>query len=138
MSSIEHLRSGYLYEARFAAMCLENDLDPHPCPGGYLRHDYVVTNSAGNCFRVQVKGTNFQNHNGKKPRYTVHASWGRGKNPLDCSKVDVFAAHVKKLNIWYLIPCLRLTGRAIHLYPDRENSAGRYEKFKENWDCFKV
>ena len=119
---------------------LKKGLHPHQPIGDYLPHDVIVTNDAGRCFKVQVKGTdNLHTQTGRKhSRWRITASRGAGKTkvPLDCSKVDVVAAHVHSLDVWYLIPCLHIKSMAVWLYADNPSSKAQYEIFKEDWNYF--
>jgi hypothetical protein len=133
-------KEGTIYETKFIVRCLEYGLEPHPTVGDYLPHDLLVSNSAGSIYKVQVKGTSCRikdkgRRAGSSPRYRITAAGGGQKAPLDCSKVDVLACSVKG-DHWYLIPCLKLKGSAIWLYPDVENSKAYYEQFRENWGFF--
>ena len=132
-------RQGTLYEAKFVVRALENDLDPHPCPGEYLAHDFLVTNSAGQVYRTQVKGTAFvEKLNRKTPRFKVLATTGnKVKSAIDCTKVDLLAAYVEPYDAWYVIPCMLLSSKTIWLYPSNPNSLAQYEKYSEKWNLFK-
>ena len=73
---------------------------------------------------------------GSPNRYRLTAGFGSRKDQIDCTKVDILAALIVPMDIWYLIPCLNLTGRALQLYPDNPKSRGQYEQFKERWGLF--
>ncbi len=131
-------RAGTLYEARFIVRAMEEGLEPHPCPGEYLAHDFIVTNAAGTTFRTQVKGTAWRDEAKRKHRrWAIIAGSGKEKKPLDCTKIDILAAYVEPPDVWYLVPCLQIKSRGLWLYPDNLKSKAQYEKFKNNWDAFK-
>lgn len=133
--------SGTLYEQRFIVTCISHGLHPHPSIGDYLPHDLIVQNSAGRCFRVQVKGTDTLVRSSdvssgpKEGRYRITAKQG-ASNDIDCTLVDVVVAYVAPTNSWYVIPCTELTSQVVWLYPANETSKGQYEKYLERWETF--
>lgn len=132
-------RQGTIYEAKFVVEALERGLDPHPCPGEYLAHDFLVTNSAGEVYKTQVKGTACEDLARRRTkRYKILATTGnKVKTALDCTKVDLLVAYVEPSNAWYVIPCMQLARKTIWLYPDNPKSVAQYEKYKEKWNLFK-
>ena len=52
--------------------------------------------------------------------------------------IDVLAAHIVPLDVWYLVPAGALAqGRSLRLYPDDGCKAARFEKYREGWDLFR-
>jgi hypothetical protein len=136
-------RDGNLYEQIFFAEALKHGLEVFPPLGDYLPIDCLVMNSAGRVFKVQIKGTSKVTicpKNKGSGRYKITASCGSlKKQPLDCTKVDVLAAFIEDLELWYLIPCMSLDNAlTLGLYPNIPDSKGKHEKFRENWDLFKT
>ena len=136
-------RDGSLYEQIFFAEALKHGLEVFPPLGDYLPIDCLVMNSAGRVFKVQIKGTGKVTicpKNKGSGRYKITASCGSlKKQPLDCTKVDVLAAFIEDLELWYLIPCMSLDNAlTLGLYPNIPDSKGKHEKFRENWDLFKI
>ena len=136
-------RDGSLYEQIFFAEALKHGLEVFPPLGDYLPIDCLVMNSAGRVFKVQIKGTGKVTicpKNKGSGRYKITASCGSlKKQPLDCTKVDVLAAFLEDLELWYLIPCMSLDNAlTLGLYPNIPDSKGKHEKFRENWDLFKT
>ena len=143
MLNHKNKRFGTVYEHRFCAKAISLGLDPHPCPGEYLAHDFLVMNEAGRVYRTQVKGTSVCAKNSGRPkrsaRYRVTtASGNRVKSSLDCSKVDLLAAYVEPPDVWYIIPCLQLSGVATYFYPHVENSKAKFEAYREDWNQFLI
>ena len=132
-------RAGTLYEAKFIVQALAHDLEPHPCPGEYLPHDFLVINAAGKVMRTQVKGTgSLEKCHRKTARYKILATTGnKVKTKIDCTKVDILVAHVEPRDAWYVIPCMQLSAKTIWLYPDNPDSIAKYEKYRDCWDLFK-
>ena len=136
-------RDGSLYEQIFFAEALKHGLEVFPPLGDYLPIDCLVMNSAGRVFKVQIKGTGKVTicpKNKGSGRYKITASCGSlKKQPLDCTKVDVLAAFIEDLELWYLIPCMSLDNAlTLGLYPNIPDSKGKHEKFREKWDLFKT
>ena len=136
-------RDGSLYEQIFFAEALKHGLEVFPPLGDYLPIDCLVMNSAGRVFKVQIKGTGKVTicpKNKGSGRYKITASCGSlKKQPLDCTKVDVLAAYIEDLELWYLVPCMALDNAlTLGFYPNIPDSKGKHEKFRENWDLFKT
>ena len=134
---------GSLYEQIFFAEALKHGLEVFPPLGDYLPIDCLVMNGAGRVFKVQIKGTGNSelcSKNKGAGRYKITTSCGNSnKSPLDCTKVDVLAAYIEDLELWYLIPCMSVDNAlTIGLYPNTPDSRGKHEKFRENWGLFKT
>ena len=134
---------GNLYGQIFFTEALRHGLEVFPPLGDYLPIDCLVMNSAGRVFKIQIKGTTrpiFCEKNKGVGRYKITSCSGRiKKNPLDCTKVDILAAYIEDLKFWYLIPCMALdSATTIGLYPHIADSKAKHEKFKENWNLFKL
>jgi hypothetical protein len=65
----------------------------------------------------------------------VYSTRGEGKKRYTAEEIDVLAAHVQPLNVWYLLP-IGVVGRAksLRFYPDIPSRAPRWEKYREKWD----
>jgi len=134
---------GNLYEQIFFTEALKHGLEVFPPLGDYLPIDCLVMNSAGRVFKIQIKGTNrpvICERNKGLGRYKITSCSGNNKkSPLDCTKVDILAAYIEDLQVWYLIPCMALdSATTIGLYPHIVDSKAKHEKFKENWNLFKI
>jgi hypothetical protein len=137
MSSKDNKRFGYVSEQKFIVEALDKNLEVL-CPvGEYLPIDFVVMNRAGGMMRTQVKATDTLVIQNKSKRYQITACEGGARKPIDCTKVDVVACYVKPHDQWYLIPCLSLgLTKKFWLYPQNEESKGKFEKYKDNWEIF--
>jgi hypothetical protein len=131
---------GAAVEQLFYGRAMMEGLDVFIPAGDYLQQDCMVVNGAGKIYRVQIKGTEVQSANEierKTERWRITAQ--RSKSlPLDCSKVDIMAAYVKPYDVWYMVPCLQITSRTVWLYPENPSSKNKYEKYREDWDLFKL
>ena len=145
VNTVEHSFSklGELYETYFKVKCMEHGLHPHNAPGDYLAHDTIVLNNNGKMFRVQIKGTNTTR---TMRSFRIRAAFagtfleGQGVrskgDPTKLSQVDVFAAYFEQANVWYIVPIKAITCKTLCVFPLHENSAGKYEQYKDNWDIF--
>jgi len=136
-------RKGNFYEQKFFTKALEMGLEVFIPLGDYLPQDCMLMNTYGRIFKVQIKGTNEKAKDpsrGGLGRYMVTTSSGScGKESIDCTKVDVLAAYIESLDIFYNIPCLELdSAKRISLYPHNIDSKAKHEKFKESWEAYKI
>lgn len=95
--------------------------------------DFVVWGEDGRMLRVQVKATGRLHRRGYEvqPVYTTR----QGKRRYTAKEIDVLAAHVQPLDVWYLLP-IAAVGRAksLRFYPDTASRAPRWEKWRERWE----
>jgi len=109
--------------------------------GDSERYDFMVwAKEGGRILRVQVKGTG-RLHRGGYDIQPVHATRGRGKRRYTAREIDVLAAHVQPLDVWYLLPIGAIRGqKCLRLYPEMELGTcsgagpGRWERYREEWD----
>ena len=129
-------RNGTLFEYSFFTKALANRLEVFTPLGDHLPQDCIIMNAAGTLYKTQVKGTShFSNY-----KYKVDAQSGSSnKQPIDCHKVDMLIAYIEPYSIFYIVPCLALNGVAAPcFFPHNENSKGKFEKYKEDWDQFNL
>ena len=111
--------------------------------GDFLPHDLIVYGRSGNCYKVQVKGTNTEARDTRRRnlrgRYRITAATGAEKTIISCANVDVLAAYVAPWDVWYIVPCEVITSKCVWLYPEvpyEESPQGKYEEYKNNWSIF--
>jgi hypothetical protein len=88
---------------------------------------------------VQVRSTSksVTAWNGKTPYYVVSTKHGTGF--YSAAEIDVFAAYIEPLRIWYIIPFGEIGRKeSISLFPHDPKSKGKYEKFRERWDLLSL
>ena len=85
--------------------------------GDSERFDFVVWREGGAIYRVQVKGTGRLHRRGYEVQ-PVHTSRGGRKQRYTAKEIDVVAAHVQPVDVWYLLP-ISAVGRAksLRFYP---------------------
>jgi hypothetical protein len=92
------------------------------------------TQTSSRIFRVQVKGTGRLYMRGYEVQ-PVRSTRGRGKRRYTTREVDVIAAHVQPVDVWYLIPMEEVgRARSLRLYPDIESRGPLWEKWREAWE----
>jgi len=103
--------------------------------GDSERWDFVVwAREGGPMFRVQVKGTGRLYRRGYEVQ-PVHSTRGQGKKRYTKKEIDVVAAHVQPVDVWYLLP-IAAVGRAksLRFYPDIKSRRPMWEEYREAWD----
>jgi hypothetical protein len=103
--------------------------------GDSERYDFVVWKEEGGpMYRVQVKGTGRLYRRGYEVQ-PVHTTRGGRKERYTAKEIDVVAAHVQPVDVWYLLPIKRV-GRAksLRLYPDIESRRPMWEEYREAWE----
>lgn len=103
--------------------------------GDSERYDFVVwAEEGGEMFRVQVKGTGRLYRRGYEVQ-PVHSTRGQGKKRYTKKEIDVVAAHVQPVDVWYLLP-IAAVGRAksLRFYPDIQSRRPMWEEYREAWE----
>ena len=102
--------------------------------GDSERYDFVVWREGGAMYRVQVKGTGRLHRRGYEVQ-PVHSTRGHGKKRYTAKEIDVVAAHVQPVDVWYLLP-IQKVGRAksLRFYPDIESRRPMWEEYREAWE----
>ena len=127
-------KDGVYYEQVFIAEALKRDLEVSETVGDALPYDVVVM-CGSHSYRVQVKGTS-----GVSDRYHRRYMFGMksGVHKKINTEFDVFAGYVRQEHdsCWYLIPQHLCNVTSIKVYPDIQDSKGKYEKYMNNWTVF--
>lgn len=127
---------GQLAEALFQYEAICKNLIISKPFGDNSKYDFIVDNSK-TLFKVQVKSTCTKRDNGG---YQIKASYGSktAKTKYTKEDIDILAVLVTDLKIWYFVPVKELSSPVIDVFPERKNSKGKYEKFKDNWNIFRT
>src|SRR5271169_2350180 len=106
--------------------------------GDSERYDFVVWAKDGPMLRVQVKATGRLYLRGYEVQ-VVHSTRGQGKKRYTGKEIDVVAAHVQPLDVWYLLP-IGAVGRAksLRFYPDIQSRKPQWEEYREAWEVLRV
>ena len=102
--------------------------------GDSEKYDFVVwARPGGRLLRVQVKATGRLYRRGYEVQ-PVYSTRKEGKKRYTAEDIDVLAAHVQGLDVWYLLP-IGAYGRAksLRFYPDIECRCPRWEEYREKW-----
>ena len=132
-------KKGSFYEYKFFSEAMKRGYEIFVPAGDHLPQDCHLVNTNDEVFRIQIKGTSSQYREAKTPRYRITAKVGskkKGCQIISCDKVDFLAAYVENLDIFYIVPCDKISATNVWLYPDAKNSKGRFEKYKEDWSVF--
>jgi hypothetical protein len=128
-------RSGEISQAAFLLKARMLGFNVAMPWGDSERYDFVVwMEDGGPIYRVQVKGTGRLYRRGYEVQ-PVHATRGRGKKRYTAKEIDVVAAHVQPVDVWYLIP-IAAVGRAksLRFYPDIKSREPMWEEYREAWE----
>ncbi len=94
--------------------------------GDTASYDFIV-DAAGQLIRVQVRSVSVA-HRGA---YRICCTTGAGKVPLTARDIDLLAAYIIPLDLWYLIPVQAFSPvKGIRLRP---GSHRQFECFCNNW-----
>jgi len=97
--------------------------------GDTARYDLILERD-GRFYRVQVKSTPAFRQ-GKYRCMNGSADW---RKPYSPRQIDILALYIIPLDLWYIIPARAIArGCSIGVYPQKKNSRGRYEPFREAW-----
>ena len=104
--------------------------------GDSERYDFVV-DAGGRFWRVQIKCTAAM-HAGGYHIQPIHSVYGERKVVYTEAEIDVLAAHIVPLDVWYVVPVQAIAaGTSLRLYPDGGCERARFEKYREAWDFFR-
>jgi PD-(D/E)XK endonuclease len=104
--------------------------------GDSERYDFVV-DAGGRFWRVQIKCT-VAMHAGGYHIQPIHSVYGERKAVYTEAEIDVLAAHIVPLDVWYVVPVQAIAaGTSLRLYPDGGCERARFEKYREAWDFFR-
>ena len=103
--------------------------------GDSERYDFVVwMKEGGPVYRVQVKGTGRLHRRGYEVQ-PVHSMRGGRKKRYTAKEIDVVAAHVQPVDVWYLLPINKVgRARSLRFYPDIKSRRPMWEEYREAWE----
>jgi PD-(D/E)XK endonuclease len=129
-------RTGELAEAAFLHKAVGLGFRVTKPWGDSERYDFVL-DSGRRLWRVQIKCTAVERAGGYHVQ-PIHFVYGKNKVVYTADDIDVLAAHVVPLDVWYVVPVAALVaGTSLRLYPDDGCKTARFEKYREGWDLFR-
>jgi hypothetical protein len=129
-------RTGELAEAAFLHKAVGLGFRVTKPWGDSERYDFVL-DSGRRLWRVQIKCTAVERAGGYHIQ-PIHFVYGKNKVVYTEDDIDVLAAQVVPLDVWYLVPVGALAaGRSLRLYPDDGCKTARFEKYREGWELFR-
>jgi hypothetical protein len=96
----------------------------------------VILNAGHRLWRVQVKSTYHLSKNGDYSFHALRAPVRGRRRNYTADSIDVLAAWVMPLDVWYIIPVQAFVPRgSLRVYPHREVSPAKapFEAFREAW-----
>ena len=125
---------GEIAEAAFLLRAADLGLGVAKPWGDSERFDFIVwTGRRGRMRRVQVKSSErlFGRGYEVQPVYSVA---GKGKVELTAEDIDVLAAYVRGLDVWYVLPVEAFApAKSLRFYPDVECEGAEWEEWREAW-----
>jgi hypothetical protein len=102
--------------------------------GDSERFDFIVwTGRRGRMRRVQVKSSGRLSGLGYEVQ-PVYSVAGKGKVELTAEDIDVLAAYVRGLDVWYVLPVRAFApAESLRFYPDVECEEAEWEEYREKW-----
>jgi len=129
-------RTGELSEAAFLHKAVALGFRVTKPWGDSERYDFVL-DSGRRLWRVQIKCTAVSRAGGYHIQ-PIHFVYGKNKVVYTAEDIDVLAAHVVPLDVWYVVPVgVLAAGTSLRLYPDDGCKTARFEKYREAWDLFR-
>jgi PD-(D/E)XK endonuclease len=123
-------RTGELAEAAFLHKAVSLGFKVTKPWGDSERYDFVV-DAGGRLWRVQIKCTAAV-HAGGYHIQPIHFVYGEKKVVYTDQEIDVLAAHIVPLDVWYVVPVQAIAaGTSLRLYPDGGCKSARFEKYRE-------
>jgi hypothetical protein len=129
-------RTGELAEAAFLHKAVGMGFRVTKPWGDSERYDFVL-DSGRRLWRVQIKCTAVERAGGYHIQ-PIHFVYGKNKVVYTADDIDVLAALVIPLDVWYIVPVAVLAaGTSLRLYPDDGCKTARFEKYREGWELFR-
>jgi hypothetical protein len=129
-------RAGEISEAAFLHKAVGLGFKVTKPWGDSERYDFVL-DSGRRFWRVQIKCTAAM-HAGGYHIQPIHFVYGERKVVYTDAEIDVLAAHIVPLDVWYVVPVQAIAaGTSLRLYPDGGCERARFEKYREAWDLFR-
>lgn len=120
-------KRGEWVEAKFLARAQECGLNVSRPWGASSRYDFAIELD-GRFRRVQVKSTQFRDHDGYT--CTLRSHHERYYNPQE---IDFFAVYLVPEDIWYIIPAEVAGSHRGHFFLAPARTSNKYHAFKEAW-----
>ena len=128
-------RTGELAEAAFLHKAVGLGLKVTKPWGDSERYDFVV-DAGERLWRVQIKCTAAVRAGGYHIQ-PIHFVYGKKKVTYTAEDIDVLAAYIIPLDVWYVVPIEAIgAGTSLRLYPEGGCKAAPFEGYREGWGLF--
>ena len=127
---------GLIYENLFAFEATRRGLVVARPDGNHLPYDFIISNSSGMMFRVQVKGTSYRQSSGFT--FTTRKGKSRLKRVDYKNDIDALVGIVERDGdrVFYIIPSKELGSQScVRVFPNPKSKA-KFEKFRSAWSIF--
>lgn len=141
MKPMNEIHKGSTNEVRFISKAYEKGFTAS-LPISPERYDLILDNGT-RLLKVQIKSTSSidKSYNSKlNTRYKISTQvgkqWhGKQSRPYTEGDIDILAAYIVPLDIWYLLPVEEISSKkGINVCPENEATKGKYEKYREAWN----
>jgi len=125
-------RTGELSEAAFLLKAEPLGFHLAKPWGDSERYDFIL-DTGSRLWRVQLKCTEVIRARGYdvQPTYSIY---GKGKIAYTADDIDLLAAYIVPLKVWYILPVEVFTpNKSLRFYPNAECKRARWEKYREAW-----
>jgi len=120
-------RKGIIAELRFQQEAIARKLKTSVPTYAQERYDVIVDNGTS-LFRIQIKSVTNHRMIGKAKEFRVALTGGDKVTKYKRNEVDFFAIHLNELDIWYVIPAIKVNGiKYLTLYPEGDSKYSLYE-----------
>ncbi len=122
-------------EMIFASVCFRFNLNCSKPLTDSSDYDFIVDNKK-KLFKVQVKTISCTKNQGKgrKELWVLNISENIDKYLLYC---DIIAVYIEPFDTFYLLDLNKLERKSHYtFYPDKKDSRGVLEMYKDNWSIF--
>ena len=103
--------------------------------GDSERYDFVV-DAGERLWRVRIKCTAAVRAGGYHIQ-PIHFVYGKKKVTYTAEDIDVLAAYIISLDVWYVVPIKAIgAGTSLRLYPEGGCKVARFEGYREGWGLF--
>jgi len=125
-------RQGIITELRFMSEVSLREIAVSLPYGDNEKYDCITDGSE--LKRVQIKSTSRHETSSRLDAYNALVCHGASnKEKYTSEDCDIIAIYVIPYDAWYLIPVDEINGKTVKLYPHREGSTNKYEKWREAW-----
>ncbi len=133
MTSMPPKARGELAEVVFLCVAMARGLVVAKPWGDNLPFDFLVGpgGKSKRYYRVQVKVSAAKDFHA----YAIKSFHRGAHTAYTPAEIDFIAGYIEPEKVWYIIPARAIRGKKmLAVFPGRQNSRGRLERYREAWD----